>query len=103
MTGMQNTVLLYPRVTHVCKDNAPGLFTDQVVMYPPAWMGLSRETTSVDRCMGPVIEALWDAGVVTHACCCGHGRYAPSVYVEIGIPWWIDQDNKRVSRLENKT
>jgi len=99
---MPNTVLLYPRVKHTCRDTAPGLFTDQIVMYPPKWMGLSRETIAVDRCMWPVIAALWEAGVVTHACCCGHGRYAPSVYVEIGTLWWINGDNERVDRLEQE-
>ena len=81
---MSDTVVLYPRVPHMCNDNAPGLFTDQVIMHPPAWMGLSRKEIAVDRCMRPVIQALWDAGIVTRACCCGHGRYVPSVYVEVG-------------------
>lgn len=84
MADKEETVILYPRVPHWCNDQDFGLFTDQIVMHPPAWMGLSRKEIAVDRCMGPVLQALWDAGIVTRACCCGHGRSPPSVAVEIG-------------------
>ena len=28
----------------------------------------------VDKCIGPEIQRLIDAGVVTKGCCCGHGK-----------------------------
>lgn len=27
----------------------------------------------LDRCIIPAVQALWDAGVKTTGCCCGHG------------------------------
>lgn len=31
-----------------------------------------RETTCVDRCVAPLVQALWDRGVITTGACCGH-------------------------------
>ncbi len=33
-----------------------------------------RETTCIDRCIAPAVKALWEIGVVTTGCCCGHNR-----------------------------
>lgn len=33
-----------------------------------------RATTCVDRCIAPLVQALWAAGVVTTGCCCGHNK-----------------------------
>lgn len=32
-----------------------------------------RKCLALDACIVPAIKALWDAGVVTMSCCCGHG------------------------------
>ncbi len=37
---------------------------------------------SVDACIARQVEALWNAGVETLSCCCGHGRRDPSVIVD---------------------
>jgi len=28
---------------------------------------------NLDACIVPAVQALWDAGIVTESCCCGHG------------------------------
>ena len=33
-----------------------------------------RETTSVDRCVAPLVQALWERGVITTGSCCGHNQ-----------------------------
>lgn len=29
-------------------------------------------TTCIDRCIAPLVQELWDRGVITTGCCCGH-------------------------------
>ncbi len=36
---------------------------------------------AVDKCMLPEILNLWEAGIKTTGCCCGHGREAPFISV----------------------
>ena len=33
-----------------------------------------RKCLRLDACIVPAITALWDAGIVTRSCCCGHGN-----------------------------
>jgi len=37
--------------------------------------GLPRTAIkSIDRCLAPIVKALNAGGVITTACCCGHGK-----------------------------
>lgn len=36
--------------------------------------GLSKRGICVDRCMAGQIISLWEAGIRTYGCCCGHGE-----------------------------
>ena len=36
-----------------------------------------RQTVCVDSCIADVIEQLWEAGIRTVACCCGHNGRSP--------------------------
>ena len=63
-----------------CKDVEIGSYANQIELPTPKHMldlgqlgCLSfRPTTCVDRCIAPVVQALWALGVVTTGCCCGH-------------------------------
>ena len=66
----------------MCKwDENTSMGGEQVVLDLPAFVRPDKEkrTVSIDKCIVPVIEGLWDAGVYTLGCCCGHGKENPSV------------------------
>ena len=56
---------------------------DQAVINLPAWCDYTKETrtVSIDRCIVPVVRALWQARIKTLGCCCGHGEYEPNVII----------------------
>lgn len=46
-----------------------------VVLQIPKSLGYSyQECIQVDKCLANEIEYLWDQGVMTLGCCCGHGK-----------------------------
>ena len=53
---------------------------NQVAVKAPNWSG--KESISIDSCIVDQIQALWDAGVVTQGCCCGHNQRECSVIIE---------------------
>ncbi len=44
-------------------------------------LGGERLTICVDRCLVGEITRLWEIGVITTGCCCGHGKVAPYIGV----------------------
>lgn len=48
----------------------------------PSWS--AKRHISIDACIADVIQHLWDKGIVTRGCCCGHGGQlpGPTVIVE---------------------
>jgi len=38
----------------------------------------------VDKCMKYLIDFLWNKGINTRACCCGHGKYPMTIVVYAG-------------------
>lgn len=65
-----------------CQDVDIGSYTNQIQVPTPDHMlaigqigcYTFRPTTCIDRCMLPVIEALWERKVITTGCCCGHNK-----------------------------
>ena len=45
-----------------------------------------RHCFAIDACIAPALQALWDAGIKTVGCCCGHG----SGTGVIGLDTWRD-------------
>lgn len=39
-------------------------------------------TVSIDKCLLPEILELWEMGIKTTGCCCGHGRIEPFIGVD---------------------
>ena len=60
----------------------PEVMINQAKYFPDT----GKPMVAVDKCIAPVIEALWAAGVRTGACCCGHngtqGLRRPHVMIE---------------------
>jgi hypothetical protein len=46
-------------------------------------LGEHKEQVEVDECLALEILVLWDKGIVTQGCCCGHGNlpWTPSILV----------------------
>lgn len=42
---------------------------------------MEPKTVAVDKCLLPEILKLWEAGIKTTGCCCGHGRNQPFIGV----------------------
>jgi hypothetical protein len=50
-----------------------------VVLAPPDWS--SKESIEIDSCIANAVQYLWDNGVITSGCCCGHNVKNPSVII----------------------
>lgn len=61
------------------KTGVPEAVLDQSKYFP----NTERPRVSVDSCIADVIERLWEAGVKTGGCCCGHNgtKGPPSVFL----------------------
>ena len=72
-----------------CKSYNHGTGTTPVVVLtPPKEWGLTygsggeKGGVCIDACIAPVIQELWDNGIVTKGSCCGHGKRVPSICLE---------------------
>ena len=63
---------------------------DSIVMEVtiPSHLSHSGETykkkVGIDRCIAPLVKAMNEAGMVTDASCCGHGKQPPSIIFNDG-------------------
>lgn len=63
-----------------CQNVTIGGYENQVVLPTPQFMQdigsigclTFRDTTCIDRCIAPLVQALWERGVVTTGACCWH-------------------------------
>lgn len=65
-------------------ERAGQIKDDVILTIPDKWQPLDfgRECgrdISIDACIAPVIQHLWDNDIVTLGCCCGHGIEDPMV------------------------
>lgn len=58
------------------------------------------EIRGVDSCIAPIVRALNDAGVVTVASCCGHGKRPSSIALVGGSEIIIAPDFKSARRID---
>ena len=56
-----------------------------------------RKYVSVDKCLLPEILKLWEQGIITTGCCCGHGNIDKS-YIDV-----IFDDIEKMKLLGYKT
>jgi len=55
---------------------------------------------SIDYCISNVIQHLWDRGINTLGCCCGHNKDQPSVIVETSVN--IDKAFGIIKEVDNR-
>lgn len=70
----------------MCKCEAnikTGEYSNQSILNLPEHMSKywSKETICVDNCLVDEIKMLWDLGIITTGCCCGHNLLLPYVGV----------------------
>jgi hypothetical protein len=47
---------------------------------------LDGKSISVDKCMQERVQRLNDKGTKTRGCCCGHGKYYPTIILSSNSP-----------------
>ena len=68
-----------------------GSYSNQVVLDVPKFMYPLRDCLGgvkpvqkigIDKCLVPTIKFLWDNGVATLNCCCGHNVQKPTIIID---------------------
>lgn len=77
-----------------CNDVAIGSYDNQVMLRPPVAMQIATEKVhiSIDACIADEIQSLWNVGIITTGCCCGHNINKPYIGV-------IDEHIPRMKEL----
>lgn len=88
-----------------CKDVEVGSYANQVELIVPhviksmraIWntrhgTNISEEVITVDRCLVDEVLELWDLGITTTGCCCGHNKLPGYIGV-------IDEDIQKMISL----
>ncbi len=65
-----------------CVNVIPQTYENQVLLKAPDFM--PKNIYSIDACIKDEVQMLWDAGIETTGCCCGHGSHI--AYIGILIP-----------------
>ena len=55
-----------------------------------------KEKIQVDACIADAVSYLWQEGIVTTACCCGHGKTHPYIMVDEA---YSDKDCKKILNM----
>lgn len=63
----------------MCEHGSSAILSPPPSLGIRKWDGSPKTLVSVDSCLVRVIQQLWDNGVITLACCCGHGERDPSI------------------------
>lgn len=63
-----------------CKNVKMGSYSNSTVLVYPDWFDSKHfiRTADIDNCLVEEIKNLWNKGIQTTACCCGH-NIAPAV------------------------
>lgn len=52
-----------------------------MIVPKPEWSDRQNDTICLDACISDAILMLWENGVQTLGCCCGHNRMPPNVVI----------------------
>lgn len=63
-----------------CENIEVGSYGNQVTLEAPEWS--SKEEICIDACLDVEIQGLWDRGIQTTGCCCGHNKLQPYICVK---------------------
>lgn len=64
------------------QDNPGSGKTPTVQLKPPKEWNSEKESICIDACIADTIQHLWNHGIVTLGCCCGHGRMTPDIVLD---------------------
>lgn len=64
-----------------CENVELGTYANQMWVHAPAHMP-KENGYCLDRCVAEEVMILWQLGITTTGCCCGHGTVAPFIGVE---------------------
>lgn len=64
-----------------CKNVRMGSYDNQVELHPPKGLFKTDKTICIDACISVEIERLWNRGIKTMGCCCGHNINIPFIEV----------------------
>ncbi len=59
--------------TCTCEDVEPGTYANQILVHAPAHMPKDNGYC-LDKCIAEEVMILWQLGITTTGCCCGHGK-----------------------------
>lgn len=67
-----------------CSDIRYGTANCAYNIMPPfrCGFGMDFHNVNIDKCLLPEVLLLWEKGIRTTGCCCGHGRHAPYIGVD---------------------
>jgi hypothetical protein len=74
-----------------CNNIDIGSYDNQVTLKAP----FTDKLICVDKCLENEIKNLWDMGIVTTGCCCGHNKIAPFIGV-------VDEHIEKMKQLGYK-
>lgn len=63
-----------------CKNIEVGSYSNQMWVHAPAHMS-KVNGYCLDRCIAEEVMILWQLGITTTGCCCGHGKAPPFIGV----------------------
>ena len=67
-----------------CKNVEFGSYDNQIEVARPDFVYGTSETVCLDRCIADEVIHLWEIGISTTGCCCGHGVLEPYIGVVDG-------------------
>ncbi len=65
-----------------CINVRIGSYDNQVILDKPIWSS-KEKGICVDRCLESEIKELWDKGIITTGCCCGHNVKPELAYIGV--------------------
>lgn len=67
-----------------CSDVGFGTYNCAYNIMPPFKTGFNNEYkyVAIDKCLLKEVISLWEKGIRTTGCCCGHGKLEPFIGVE---------------------
>ena len=74
-----------------CSEVGFGTFECCYTIDLPYLVSGKRKTVAIDKCLLPEVISLWEQGIRTTGCCCGHGK------TELA---YIGVDSQDVSKME---
>jgi hypothetical protein len=76
-----------------CKNVALGSYDNQIqINNLPPHMSAFKAAICLDACISQEVQDLWDLGITTTGCCCGHNQIAGFIGV-------IDEDIPKMKEM----